>query len=405
LQVIAAVGSATAVFAALIAVAQNDIKRILAYSTVSQLGYMFLGLATGGVAVGMFHLITHAFFKALLFLGSGSVIHGCQEEQDIRRMGGLRRLMPVTFLTYAVGMMALSGVPLVFSGFWSKDEILHAAWLWQPSRWPFVLGVFGAFLTAFYMTRQVAEVFFGEYRGAAAGVGHGGARKHDHDHDHDHDHHPAHGGGAVHESPRVMTVPLMLLAVCAVLLGVIGTPAWPWFEAYLAGHEAVFDVSRFTHAIPLMTLSAVVVALGMGLGWALYGRRPRKESLAPDVLASRFGGLYRALGRRLYVDEIYEATVVAGHRIGSALVDWADRLVVGGLVTAVGAITQALAFVLRWVDELFVNAGFDAGCATTGWVGRGFSRFQNGRGQRYLMGMVLGTVVLAGVVIWGMNNG
>ena len=164
LKAVTWVGAVTALFAALIAVAQTDIKRILAYSTVSQLGYMMMGLGVGGVAVGMFHLITHAFFKALLFLGAGSVIHGCHEEQDIRHMGGLRKLMPVTFATYAVGMMALSGVPLLFSGFWSKDEILHAAWQWPISRGPFLLGLVGTLLTAFYMTRQVGYVFFGTLR-------------------------------------------------------------------------------------------------------------------------------------------------------------------------------------------------------------------------------------------------
>src|SRR5437667_4548045 len=146
--VITWIGAITAVFAALIAVAQTDIKRILAYSTVSQLGYMMIGLGVGGVAVGMFHLVTHAFFKALLFLGAGSVIHGTHQEQDIRRLGGLRKHMPVTFATYAIGMLALSGFPLLFSGFWSKDEILHAAWLWQPSKVPFILCIAGAFLTA-----------------------------------------------------------------------------------------------------------------------------------------------------------------------------------------------------------------------------------------------------------------
>src|SRR3954469_7587974 len=139
LQVVTWVGAITPVFAALIAVAQNDIKRILAYSTVSQLGYMMMGLGVGGVAVGMFHLITHAFFKALLFLGAGSVIHGCHEEQDIRKMGGLRKYMPLTFATYAAGTMALCGVPFFFSGFWSKDEILHSAFTWQVSKIPFYL--------------------------------------------------------------------------------------------------------------------------------------------------------------------------------------------------------------------------------------------------------------------------
>src|SRR6266446_380867 len=160
LSVVTWVGAVTALFAALIALAQFDIKRILAYSTVSQLGFMMMGIGVGGYAVGMLHLITHAFFKALLFLGAGSVIHGCHDEQDIRHMGGLRKYMPVTFATYAVGMMALAGVPLFFSGFWSKDEILHHAMNWQASRWPFYFGIAGAFLTAFYMTRQVWYVFF-----------------------------------------------------------------------------------------------------------------------------------------------------------------------------------------------------------------------------------------------------
>src|SRR5262249_31330842 len=145
---------------------QNDIKRILAYSTVSQLGFMMAGVGMGGPAVGMFHLITHAFFKALLFLGAGSVIHGCHEEQDIAKMGGLKKLMPVTFATYAVGMMALAGVPLFFSGFWSKDEILHSAAAWPVSRLPFALLSIGTLLTAFYMTRQVYYVFYGSYRGS-----------------------------------------------------------------------------------------------------------------------------------------------------------------------------------------------------------------------------------------------
>src|SRR5260370_763568 len=164
LTVVTWVGGITAVFAASIAIAQDDIKRILAYSTVSQLGYMMVGLGNGGVAVGMFHLITHAFFKSLLFMGAGSIIHGCHEEQNIRRMGGLRRLMPVTFATYAVGMLALCGFPLFFSGFWSKDAILHAASTWSVSRVPFYLGAIGVLLTAFYMTRQVYYVFFGESR-------------------------------------------------------------------------------------------------------------------------------------------------------------------------------------------------------------------------------------------------
>ena len=250
LTVVTWVGAITAFFAATIAVAQNDIKRILAYSTVSQLGYMMMGLGVGGIAVGMFHLITHAFFKALLFLGSGSVIHGCHEEQDVRKMGGLRKYMPVTFAVYAVGMLALSGFPLFFSGFWSKDEILHHALGWPVSRLPFILGCAGALFTAFYMTRQVALVFFGDYRGGAA------AHAADHDHGHSaqkaHSAHSSHGSAhdaAPHESPAVMTVPLIILAVFAVLLGVIGTPAWPWFEGYLTG-EAMVSTSANSWKAP-----------------------------------------------------------------------------------------------------------------------------------------------------------
>jgi len=219
LQVVTWVGAITAVFAACIAVAQTDIKRILAYSTVSQLGFMFMGLGAGGVAVGMFHLITHAFFKALLFLGAGSIIHGCHEEQDIRKMGGLKKYMPVTFATYAIGMMALSGVPLLFSGFWSKDGILEALHE-QENKGPFFLGVIGAMLTAFYMTRQMLYVFAGNYRGKA----------NSHEQESGHANEP-------HESPRVMTMPLVILAVFAVILGFFGTPVWPWFKNYLSAHN------------------------------------------------------------------------------------------------------------------------------------------------------------------------
>jgi len=376
LNVVAMVGAVTAVFAALIAVGQSDIKRILAYSTVSQLGYMFLGLGTGGIGVAMFHLITHAFFKALLFLGAGSVIHGCHEEQDIRHMGGLRRAMPVTFATYAIGMMALCGVPLFFSGFWSKDEILHAAWLWKASRWPFALGLFGAFLTAFYMTRQMSEVFFGENRSE------GGLAK-------------------VHESPSSMSVPLILLAVFAVGLGFLGTPAWPWFEGFLSGHAAHWDLGHLREALPMMLISTGVVGVGIGLGVWLYGRPGRKTAEAPDRFEALFPRVFGAMRARFWVDELYRVTAVKAFETGAALLAWMDVWLIGGAVRLVGALSQGLAYVMRWVDELFVNEGFDAGCGTTHWLGRCVGRLQSGRAQRYLGWMGLGMVVLAIWLFWG----
>src|ERR1700736_4584042 len=214
LTVVVSVGVVTALMASLIALAQFDIKRILAYSTVSQLGLMMVSLGVGGVAAGMMHLIAHGFFKALLFLGAGSVIHGCQGEQDIRKMGGLRWLMPVTFLTYAIGMMSLSGVPLFFSGGWTKEEVLHATSHWPKSPVPHYLLLAGVVLTALYMTRQMFYVFFGNRRAAAEHA---------------------------HESPRVMTIPLIALAVCSIALSIVLTPAWPWLRTYLNGEPAHFD--------------------------------------------------------------------------------------------------------------------------------------------------------------------
>ncbi|MEY4175260.1 MAG: NADH-quinone oxidoreductase subunit, partial [Actinomycetota bacterium] len=202
--VIAIVGAATALFAATIAVSQNDIKKVLAYSTVSQLGYMFLAVGAGAYTAAIFHMVTHAFFKALLFLGSGSVIHGMHHEQDMRRMGGLRLLMPITAGTFIIGWLAIAGVP-PFAGFWSKDEILLAAWEKSPVLW--VVGLVTALLTAFYMTRQVIMVFFGE------------ARWHD-----AHEEHGAHGDLKPHESPWMMVAPLVVLAVLSLVGGGLNLP-------------------------------------------------------------------------------------------------------------------------------------------------------------------------------------
>jgi NADH-quinone oxidoreductase subunit L len=374
LQVITWVGVITAVFAASIAVAQTDIKRILAYSTVSQLGFMMLGLGTGGVAVGMFHLITHAFFTALLFLGAGSVIHGCRDEQDIRRMGGLRKLMPWTFATYAVGMLALSGFPLIFSGFWSKDGILHAAHGWSTHA-PFYLGIFAALLTAFYMTRQVCYVFFG--RGRA--------------------------GSLPHESPPVMTIPLLVLAAFSVLLGFIGTPAWPWFQGFLTGQSATGDLGKLLepYVFGLMALSSVVVFGGMGTGWWLYGRLPVRNGDQPDALERFQPEVFALLRRKYFVDEVYEASVIRFNAWAARACDWLDYWVWNGVVQLLALLVVGFAWLNRFLDEYVVNPGFDEGCRRLTKGGSLMSRLQCGRIQTYLRIIGVALTVLVLLLIWG----
>ncbi len=387
LQVVTWVGAITAVFAASIAVAQNDIKRILAYSTVSQLGYMMMGLGTGGVAVGMFHLITHAFFKALLFLGAGSVIHGCHEEQDIRKMGGVRNYMFVTFLTYGVGMLALAGFPVFFSGFWSKDAILHAAHGWNVSHIPFYLGVIGAFLTAFYMTRQMALVFFGDYRSVVS-------------HDTQHirtpelvaiksEHEP-------HESPRSMTVPLVILALCAIGLGLIGTPYWPWFQNFLgAHHEDESGVMR------IIMISVLVFLLGSCIGWGFYGLVKRKRADDPDPLERLPLGIYNWFARKYGIDELYELTVIRFNAWAAKACAFLDEWVWGGAVTLVSYLMLGLSWLSRAFDEFVINLGFDQSCERVSKGGSLLSRLQTGQVQNYLRVIGVALVVLVLFLIWG----
>jgi NADH-quinone oxidoreductase subunit L len=373
LTVVTWVGASTALFAALVAVAQDDIKRILAYSTVSQLGYMMAGLGMGGVAVGMFHLITHAFFKALLFMGAGSVIHGTHEEQDIRRMGGLKSDMPLTFATYAVGMLALSGFPIFFSGFWSKDGILEAAKHWSVAKTPFYLLVLGALLTAFYMTRQVSYVFFGHLRG----------------------HKP------VHESPKVMTMPLAILAFFAIALGAIGTPAWPWFHTFLESRAASFDLRGFMEPglLVLMGTSTLVVFVGLGLGWRLYGAKsPAAEE--PDVLEKAAPAAWRVLRGKFFIDELYGATVIAFFWWWSRVADWLDRRIWGGVVAGVTSIFSVWARLNRFLDTNVVDGSFDKSCDEISAGGGLLARMQTGRVQTYLRLLALAVVVLAAILIW-----
>ncbi|PTX90693.1 NADH-quinone oxidoreductase subunit L [Opitutus sp. ER46] len=374
LTVVAAIGAITALLGALVAVAQHDIKRVLAFSTVSQLGYMMLALGVGSWVAAIFHLLTHAFFKALLFLGAGSVIHAAHHEQDVRQLGGLGRRMPVTTITFAIGMMALAGVPFLFSGFWSKEGILHAAHGWPVSPLPLVIGLLAVVLTAFYMTRLVAETFFGRARSAAA------------------EH--------AHESPAVMTVPLVLLAAGAVLLGFLGTPAWPWLQAALEGHAEVHGHSLLEGA-GLMMLSIVLVALGLGSGWALYGRRPRTAPEAKDPLQQAAPGAFAALAGRLGFDELYAASIGRLATAGAAAADLLDRYLWDGVVRFLAQLGEFTGVVNRETDESVLNGGFDHVSAQFRATGQAYARRQSGDPHGYLRVVALGFVILVLIVMLG----
>ena len=369
------IGGITALYAACVALGQNDIKRILAYSTVSQLGFMMVALGTGGLAAGMFHLIAHAFFKALLFLSAGSVIHGCHDEQDIRKMGGLRQAMPKTFIAYAVGMMALSGFPFVFSGFWSKEAVLHSAQHWPGGYGPFLLAVLAALLTAFYMTRQALLVFFGKPR--QPGVDH------------------------PHESPNVILVPLYVLAAGAILLAVIGTPMWPWFEEWLVGEHAVFNGGALfkPQAVTLVLLSLGLVTVGVGASWLVY-RFPSGDSRAPDPLARKLGRIWKFLGEGMYFDAFYEKFIIRNVARLAALVDGLERLFFVPLMALAEGVIKLCG---RWtgaVDEQSLNQGFNRMCAGLQHRADSASANQSGKPQGYLRAIGLGAALLLLLYFW-----
>jgi NADH-quinone oxidoreductase subunit L len=365
LTVVVWVGVITALMASLIAIAQADIKRILAYSTVSQLGLMMVSLGVGGVAAGIMHLLAHGFFKALLFLGSGSVIHASHHEQDIRKMGGLRKLMPVTFATYAIGMMALSGVPLFFSGAWTKEEVLHAAAHWPRSPVPYYLMLAGVVLTALYMTRQMIYVFYGNRRTP----------------------------DPVHESPPVMTRPLIVLAICAVGLSAVLTPAWPWLQDYLSGESAHVDFGRLIQ--PVLFLSLALVAGGIALGVLIY----RHAGLA-DPLQQAQPALFRFLENKMWLDELYAHTVIALSKTAALVSSWMDRFVWDGLVRAVGGIGRMFGGLSAGVDERGINAGVDESATGARGLGRLMSRFHSGQIQLYLGAVAVAVLALLLFYAW-----
>ena len=374
LTVVAYIGAITALLGASIAVAQNDLKRVLAFSTVSQLGYMMLAIGVGSWVAAIFHLLTHAFFKALLFLGAGSVIHGMHHEQDMRFMGGLSSKMKVTFRTFAIGMMALSGVPFLFSGFWSKEAILHAAHGWTVSPVPLAFGLTAVVLTAFYMTRLMAETFGGHGRSTSA------------------EH--------AHESPASMTWPLIILAVCSILLGFLGTPAWPWLQSTLLGESEVHGHSLFDGA-GLMVLSILLVALGIGLGWTVYGRNLRRYATDQDPLQQRSPAVFAALAARLGFDELYAATVFRLNGAIATASDFADRWVWGGVVRALGGLGRWIGMTNLDTDEDVINGGFDGTSETLRASGQTYSHLQSGDAHGYLLTIALSFVVLAALLLIG----
>jgi len=350
LTVVAVIGTLTAFFAATIGIAQTDIKKVLAYSTVSQLGYMFMACGVGAFSAGIFHLMTHAFFKGLLFLAAGSVIHAVGGEQDMRKMGGLRTKLPWTFWTMTAATLAISGIP-GFAGFFSKDEIL---WRSYQASWAYwLIGVITALITSFYMFRLWFLTFFGEYRGAVSPS-------------HDLETHSAndtasshgHGHGGIHESPKVMLVPLVILAILSVVGGYVGVPEslggsnrfdhflGPVFRSTLPagsgqtqmgekgapeketeGTEAKTEASR---ELSFTGISVFAALVGFALAWQLYYRRPDW----PQKIATSLAGLYRVVANKYYVDEIYAALVVKPLVLGSTDILWqgVDRKVIDDTV-------------------------------------------------------------------------
>jgi NADH-quinone oxidoreductase subunit L len=377
LAVIAAIGAATALMAATIALAQNDIKRVLAYSTVSQLGYMFLAMGVGAYAAGIFHLMTHAFFKACLFLGSGSVIHAMGGEQDMRKMGGLRAKLPATSTTFIVATLAIAGIPPL-AGFFSKDEIL-----WQAFSSPFGshtlwgVGLLVAGLTAFYMFRQVFMVFFGECRA-----------------DHETQHH-------LHESPSVMTIPLWILMGGSVVAGLLWVPHLflpfeHWLEPVM-GHHVVAEAHEagVGMELTLMLVSVVVALCGIGLAYLMYMRR----ALRPELFSNALGGLpYRLVLNKYYVDELYGLVFVRGGLLLCRLAAWFDANVIDGLVNLSATMVRGIARIGGLIDLYVVDGAVNLVATITQFVGRRVRNLQTGAISAYLYVVILG--VLGGVLLF-----
>lgn len=330
--VIAVVGAATALYAATVAVAQNDIKKVLAYSTVSQLGYMFLAVGSGAYVAAIFHMVTHAFFKALLFLGSGSVIHGMHHEQDMRRMGALRKVMPVTAFTFIIGWLAIAGVP-PFAGFWSKDEIL--LYVYANNRGLYVVGLLTALLTAFYMTRQVIMVFYGK------------ARWNDHSAEHG-----SHGDLTPHESNWVMLTPLIVLSSLSLVGGAMQLPFGKnfnflerWLAPVVEESEAhIHDTWAYQNKYLLLVVAILVASVGIAVSIAVYAKSWIK-AIEPKVLEQAW-----------YYDNAASRLIAGPGARTFNLIAWIDSNIVDGMVNGVGRLIRSFAGSLRRAQSGFVRA-------------------------------------------------
>ena len=365
--IIAWIGVLTALFAATIACAQDDIKKVLAYSTISQLGYMFLAVGSGAYVAGLFHMITHAFFKALLFLGAGAVIHGMHDEQDMKRMGALRKFLPVTAVTFMVGWLAIAGIP-PFSGFWSKDDILSAAY--NKSVALYVIGAFTAGLTAYYMTRQVALTFFGEERWREEAA-HGeavdepsGVNATEPEPVSEQAGHSGHGGdhGEPHEAPWTMALPLGVLAFLAAVGGIINLPFgnWNFLERWLAPVLETFSVNTGVSTglkIALAVVTTVLCVAGIGVGWIVWTRSADNPQLEPLILKEAWG-----------VNDVFSLVFGTGGALVAAAAANFDKYVIDGAVNGVASVVRVTGGQVR--------------------------RLQTGYVRNYALGLAAGAVVL-----------
>ncbi|MBM4396517.1 MAG: NADH-quinone oxidoreductase subunit L [Deltaproteobacteria bacterium] len=388
MTVVATVGALTAVFAATIGFFQTDLKKVLAYSTVSQLGYMFVGVGVGAFSAGVFHLMTHAFFKACLFLGSGSIIYAMHHRQDLRDMGGLRKVLPATYLTFLASTIAIAGIPGT-SGFFSKDEILWRAFdngnTLVPGWVLWAIAATAALFTAFYMTRLLLMTFFGEPR----------ADEHTLHHAHEH---------------KRMTIPLYVLAFLALVGGFVGVPAalggsnrfehflapvfaagqhLTWLSAANDGHGS----GLHSHAgeYVLMAFAVVLGLAGIYAAWRLYGRR----YMAPEQEAATFGaGLHRVLANKYFVDEGYWRFVVNPLLATTRFLARFDKLVIDGVVNGVGFVTKLVAWINGAIDKVFVDGAVNGMADATLAIGRRVRRVETGQVQAYVVGIMGGLSVL-----------